>query len=149
MNIKGPDFNAMAAAVVKQLETQMKTTADNMAVDMRQHLQDGKHIDTGQLINSISTRTENTGTEINAYIDIGAESENGAWYAEFLEFGTGIYNESGNGRQSPWQYKDRKGNWHTTQGMEADPFIRPSVAAHIGELEDGIKQAMDLKRYKK
>ena len=106
-------------------------------------------VDTGQLVGSITSRTERTPTEINAYIDIGAKSENGAWYAEFVEYGTGIYNENGDGRQTPWRYKDREGNWHTTSGQEPQPFIRPAVAEHIGELDEKIKMAMDLKRYGK
>lgn len=143
------NFDALKENVIIGVQMKMAEVAEHIAEDMRQHLADGGHIDTGNLYNSISTKTERTDKEINAYIDIGAESDEGAWYAEFIEFGTGIYNENGDGRQTPWRYQDREGNWHTTSGQQADPFIRPSVAAHIGELDQGIKEAMDIRRYGK
>lgn len=141
------DFNKVKEGVVRGIMVQMEKTGEDIAQSMRDKLIAGDHIDTGELVSSIHVDTEQDGGEINTYISIDAKN-NGTWYAEFIEFGTGIHNENG-GRQTPWKYKDRNGEWHTTQGMEADPFIRPSVAEHIGEFEDGIKTAMDLKRYGK
>lgn len=43
---------------------------------------------------------------------IGSNYENAIWE----EFGTGLYAVNGNGRKTPWRYKDAKGNWHTTKG---------------------------------
>ncbi len=51
-------------------------------------------------------------------------------YAPYVEFGTGIYAEKG-GRQTPWKYKDSKGQWHTTVGMKPHHFLRDSVATHL------------------
>lgn len=135
--------------IINGVKARMQMCAERMAEDMRKSLDAGGHIDTGNLINSIHTSGETNDAEISVYVDIDAVSENGTWYAEFLEFGTGIYNERGNGRQTPWKYKDRHGVWHTTQGMQADPFIRPAVAAHIGELEEGVQEEMSLERYKR
>lgn len=137
-------INKLKEEMLADLQRQLTETADAMADSMRARCP----VDTGQLVSSISTRTERTESEINAYIDIGATSKEGAWYAEFVEYGTGIYNENGDGRQTPWRYQDREGNWHTTQGQEPQPFIRPAVAEHIGELDERIKQSMDLRRYR-
>jgi len=143
------EIGAMLSGIPVQVARTMDQTAENMVRSMKERLEAGDHIDTGRLIGSISADTELSGNEIITDINITAKSEEGTWYAEFLEYGTGIYNESGNGRQTPWAWQDRDGNWHTTRGMHADPFIRPSIAEHIGELDAGISHDIgDLKRYK-
>lgn len=49
-------------------------------------------------------------------------------YAPYIEYGTGLFAEDGNGRQDvPWHYKDDEGNWHTTSGMKPQPFMRPAL----------------------
>ncbi|PEA74970.1 HK97-gp10 family putative phage morphogenesis protein [Bacillus wiedmannii] len=46
----------------------------------------------------------------------------------YLEKGTGIYAEDGNGRQTPWMYRDPKsGKMVKTQGQHAQPFLRPAA----------------------
>lgn len=42
-----------------------------------------------------------------------------------------------------WIYKDRHGNWHTTRGMAADPFIDPALKNAVPLLEEtfGINMA--------
>lgn len=47
-------------------------------------------------------------------------------YAPYLEFGTGIYAESGNGRKSAWAYKDENGKWRHTRGSRPQPHLRPA-----------------------
>ena len=143
------EITTLKNLILDKVQTNMREVAGRMADDMQNRLAAGNHIDTGNLISSITPGAERDDKEITAYIDITAESEKGAWYAEFLEFGTGIYNERGDGRQTPWKYQDREGKWHQTQGMQADPFIRPSVAAHIGELEGKIDEALNIERYKR
>lgn len=45
--------------------------------------------------------------------------------AIYEEFGTGEGALHGDGRKTPWRYKDRKGQWHTTHGKQAQrPFFR-------------------------
>lgn len=44
---------------------------------------------------------------------IGSNYENAIWE----EFGTGIYASGGNGRKTPWVYKDEKG-FHRTRGKK-------------------------------
>ena len=142
-------FEKMAEAVAVDLRARMGQVVEAMAEDMRSSLEAGGHIDTGNLINSIHSGTTQDGDTITGYVDIDAESAEGTWYAEFLEFGTGVHNENGDGRQTPWRYKDRHGEWHTTSGMQADPFIRPAVAAHIGDLDRAVSESLDLRRYKR
>jgi phage gpG-like protein len=48
-------------------------------------------------------------------------------YAPYVEYGTGIYAESGNGRKTPWSYFSKKYGWVTTRGMVARPHLRPAL----------------------
>jgi len=54
--------------------------------------------------------------------------EVGVHYAIYVEFGTGIYAEGGDGRKTPWVYwSDKLDRWVFTQGMKAQPFWFPSI----------------------
>ena len=58
------------------------------------------------------------------------------FYAVYVELGTGIFAEKGNGRKTPWVWKDFNGKWHFTRGMAPRPFLRPAVEEHIDELRE-------------
>lgn len=79
-------------------------------------------VDTGHLRNSITHTTEDNGKTVV----IGSA----VTYAPYVELGTGKYAEGGGGRQTPWRYQDSKGNWHTTSGMPARPYLRPAIEEH-------------------
>ncbi|MBU8787138.1 MULTISPECIES: HK97-gp10 family putative phage morphogenesis protein [Bacillus] len=77
-------------------------------------------IDGGNLKNSIEIDYKDGG--LTAVISVGAS------YAIYVEYGTGIYAEDGNGRKTPWVYYDTKLNqWVFTRGMRAQPFWNPAV----------------------
>lgn len=49
-------------------------------------------------------------------------------YAPFVHEGTGIYSRTGMGRkQVPWSYRDARGDWHTTSGMQSNPFLEKAA----------------------
>ena len=50
-------------------------------------------------------------------------------YAPYVEYGTGLFAEGGNGRtwDLPWAYQDERGEWHTSSGQEPHPFMRPAL----------------------
>lgn len=56
------------------------------------------------------------------------------FYSVYVELGTGIHAVGGDGRKTPWVWKDFNGKWHFTRGMEARPFLRPAVEDHIDQL---------------
>lgn len=89
-------------------------------------------VDTGNLRNSI-THTVDTNEKI-AYI--GTNSE----YATYVEMGTGEYYPGG--RPKPWSYQDEKGNWHTTAGQRAQPYLKPAVADHAEQYKNIIQKAL-------
>lgn len=89
---------------------------------------------TGELRRSITSKVENNQGIIFTPLE----------YAPYVEYGTGLFAEDGNGRQDvPWHYQDDKGQWHTTSGMHPQPFMRPALNEHRVEilriLKEGIK----------
>lgn len=65
-------------------------------------------------------------------------------YALYVELGTGIFAEKGNGRKTPWVWKDQNGKYHFTRGMKPQPFLRPAITEHLDEFEEiAITEAED------
>lgn len=76
----------------------------------------------GELRRSIESRVEHSGDNLVGIVSTPLE------YAPYVEYGTGLFAEDGNGRQDvPWCYKDEKGEWHTTKGQEPKPYLRPAL----------------------
>ena len=64
-------------------------------------------------------------------------------YAPYVEYGTGIHAEGGNGRKDvPWHYRDDKGEWHSTSGMEPQPYMRPALDENREEVKRLIGEAL-------
>ncbi|KAA0956632.1 HK97 gp10 family phage protein [Planococcus sp. ANT_H30] len=80
-------------------------------------------VDDGSLRDSITLRIENGG--------LGAVIHVGAFYAIYVNYGTGIYAEGPGGSRAkkiPWTYWSPKLNrWVTTSGMRAQEFWEPAV----------------------
>ena len=87
--------------------------------------------DTGALARSITSKIEDTEGIIFTPLE----------YAPYVEYGTGLFAEEG-GRNTPWIYKDDKGEWHKTSGQKPQPFMRPALAENrekiINILKEGI-----------
>ena len=93
--------------------------------------------DTGALRNSITSKVENRNGHIAGVIFTPLE------YAPYIEYGTGLFAESGGRKDVPWNYQDDKGEWHSTSGQKPQPFMRPAVEDNrnkiIEILGEGIK----------
>lgn len=96
----------------------------------------GWYVRTGNLRNSITHETMTDDHSVT--IAIGSAVE----YAPYVELGTGIYAEDGKGRKTPWRYLGSDGNWHTTSGMPARPYIRPAVENHIKEYQEVLQSEL-------
>ena len=89
---------------------------------------------TGELRRSITSKIE--GTKGIVYTPLE--------YAPYVEYGTGLFAEGGNGRKDvPWWYQDDKGEWHSTSGQHPQPYLRPALhenrEAILRLLREGIK----------
>lgn len=84
-------------------------------------------VDTGRLRSSVTTATDRAeGNGVHS-VTVGTNVE----YAPYIEYGTGIYAENGNGRKTPWRWVGDSVKWkggHTTRGSHAYPFLRPALA---------------------
>ena len=126
-------LNAMKQQVQKALE-ECGLLAEGYA---QVNLTEQKAVDTGNLRNSITHKVVVNDQEKRCYIGTNVE------YAPYVEFGTGIYAEAGDGRRTTWVYKDDKGTWHRTNGMKSRPYLRPAVSDHVDTykqvIEDNLK----------
>lgn len=74
----------------------------------------------GDLRNSIQSKVETRNGDVVGVVftPLG--------YAPYVEYGTGLFAESGGRKDVPWHYKDDEGEWHSTNGMHPHPFMRPA-----------------------
>lgn len=93
--------------------------------------------DTSNLANSITSKVETTGGEVVGTVFTPL------YYAPYVEYGTGLFAEDGNGRQDvPWRYQDDKGEWHTTSGQHPQPFMRPALDENREQVIQILKEGV-------
>ena len=83
-------------------------------------------VDSGQLRQSINHKVEDNAGWVSTNVE----------YAPYVEIGTGIYSSEGGGRQTPWVYKDAKGEWHRTSGSRPQPFMKPALEQNTSKIID-------------
>lgn len=134
-------FKQYRSRVTRNTETALRTAAAKMTREMRATVP----VDTGALKSSIRYSVSKATGEIVVRIHANAQGGNGAKYAEFIEFGTGIYNEHGGGRATPWivtaVVHGQLRTWKT-HGMRPQPFIRPAFRKYAPELQKMIRESM-------
>ena len=93
--------------------------------------------DTGALRRSISSKVEVEGKEVIGTVFTPLE------YAPYVEYGTGLFAESGGRKDVPWHYQDDKGEWHSTNGIHPCPFMRSALLDNRNRIKNilmrGIK----------
>lgn len=93
--------------------------------------------DTGALRRSITSEITQEGNELVGYVFTPLE------YAPYVEYGTGLFAENGNGRKDvPWGYIDEKGEWHSTRGQKPQPYMRPALNESREEIVRIFKEAL-------
>ena len=139
-------FKQYRSRVTRNTKEAMKSAARKMTAEMRATVP----VDTGTLKRSIRFRgpfNENGHYVVRIYANAESKGDKPAKYAEFIEFGTGIYNEHGDGRTHdlPWTVTavvhGKLVTWKT-KGMRAQPFIRPAFRKYAPELQQMIQQSM-------
>ncbi len=89
---------------------------------------------TGDLSRSITSKVNVNGDQVEGIVFTPL------YYAPYVEYGTGLFAEGGNGRKDvPWHYQDDEGEWHTTSGMKPQPFMRPA----LNENREQIKRILE------
>ena len=82
--------------------------------------------DNGQLAQNIQYSVDGKGTTCTVY--------NPLEYAPYVEYGTGIFAEGGNGRKTPWLYEDDSGETHFTRGQHPHPYMRPALSDNRNQI---------------
>lgn len=59
-------------------------------------------------------------------------------HAPYVELGTGIYATDGQGRKSPWVWRDKNGKYHRTRGMRPRHMMRDAIADHKEEYKKTV-----------
>ena len=92
--------------------------------------------DTGALARSIQSKVENNNGSIQGVVFTPLE------YAPYVEYGTGLFAEGGNGRKDvPWAYEDEKtGKLIFTSGQKPQPYLRPALDENREKILRMIKE---------
>lgn len=91
----------------------------------------------GDLARSITSKIETSGEEIIGTVFTPL------FYAPYVEYGTGLFAEDGDGRKDvPWHYQDDAGEWHTTSGQKPQPFMRPALDENREQILRIIKEGV-------
>lgn len=94
--------------------------------------------DTGALARSIQSKVENNNNSIQGVVFTPLE------YSAYIEFGTGLFAESGGRTDVPWSYQDDEGNWHTTKGQRPQPYMRPAIDNNREKIVKMIKEGFSI-----
>lgn len=91
-------------------------------------------VDTGQLKSSWGYKVDEHKNEAI----IGSPLENAIWN----EFGTGQYALHGDGRKTPWKYKDIKGKWHTTTGKRPQRTLFNAFERNKSKIQKALENKL-------
>ena len=91
----------------------------------------------GDLRRSITSKIERDGDDVRGIVYTPLE------YAPYVEYGTGLFAEKGDGRKDvPWHYQDDEGEWHSTSGQNPMPFLRPALDANREQIKRILREEL-------
>ena len=138
------DITNNLKGVLSQLEKNVEAANEAVGLAMEAHVKEGTPVGTvesthiknyhgGALRKSITHKV--VGNEVYVGTNLRV---NGKSYPIFVEVGTGIYAADGNGRKSPWVWRDKNGKYHFTHGIKPRHFMRNALMKpeHIREYKE-------------
>lgn len=127
-------FRDNSAKVKAALNEKTIGWLNEAAGEMEAQVKRNTKVGTGQLKNSWTYKVDESKGEAT----IGSPLENAIWE----EFGTGQYALHGDGRKTPWVYKDDKGNWHRTEGKHPHRALNNAFTTLKGALKSRLEQIL-------
>ena len=127
-------FEDYTLKVIEKINGSVGVALEQSAALLEKEVKRTARKDTGQLRNSWQHKVVES--EHTAYI--GSPLENAIWE----EFGTGEHAANGNGRKTPWVYKDRKGDWHTTTGKRPQRTLENAYNSTKDKIEKLISNTL-------
>lgn len=112
-------LNTLGADVDKIVDNAIYQGAQKIQSDAKQLIKAKGAFDTGRLHGSIEVERISSGYAIGTNLE----------YAPYIEYGTGPLGDPSvpHTTRKFWRYKDENGNWHTSHGMKARPYLRPAL----------------------
>lgn len=98
-----------------------------------------------KLKSNIIVKDETKDGELLVYCGIFSPLVN---YAVYVEYGTGIHAENGQGRKDPWiapMVIDGEDTFRWTEGMHPQPFLRPAWDEKKDEVQKILVQALQAR----
>lgn len=93
---------------------------------------------TGALANSIKSKREIDGNKVLGIVFTELE------YAPYVEYGTGLFAENGQGRKTGWAYEDEKtGETIWTRGQKPQPYLRPALNENREKIVEDLKEGIN------
>lgn len=123
-----------SAEVLAAMKEQVLLGLEAIGQEAEGYAKDECPVDTGRLRNSIAHKV----VEDEKAVYIGTNVE----YGIYVEYGTGIYADNGQGRQTPWFYVDDKGEGHYTRGMKPRHFLKKAVSNHGSHYKSIMEAAL-------
>lgn len=133
------DENSLRKLVEQQLNSdQIKQAMGRVCALVERTAKEKAPKDTGALRRSITSNVKEEADYIVGTIYTPLE------YAPYVEYGTGLFAENGNGRSDvPWSYKDDEGNWHSTFGQNPHPYMRPALTDNKEKILQIFEEAFE------
>lgn len=127
------EFNSNGDEILSELENACVRALERIGSQAEGYAVDLVPVDTGNLRSSIAHTVD--AAEKVAYVGTANK------YAVYVEMGTGLYVDGG--RKTPWVYKDEKtGEWRTTHGQKAQPYLKPALTDHVQTYENIVKDEL-------
>ena len=112
-------LNTLGTNVDEIVDNALYQGAQKIQGDAKRLIEAKDAFDTGRLHGSISVEAIPNGYAIGTDVE----------YAHCVEYGTGLLGDPTvpHTTRKYWRYKDENGNWHTSHGMKARPYLRPAL----------------------
>lgn len=123
--------------LIQKLESMVDSTKIEMALGkacalVERAAKENAPKGTGELRRSITSKVENEEGIVYTPLE----------YAPYVEYGTGLFAESGGRTDVPWVYKDDEGKWHSTKGQKPQPYLRPALNENRTKILEMIKEGL-------
>jgi hypothetical protein len=136
-DLKFTDNSDLIMNATKKQVNQALTVIGSNVSDMAKsliHSSEYVKLSTGRLKNSLTFYVQDAFDNDKCVVHVGSNVE----YAVYVEEGTGIYYAGG--RTIPWVYKDYKGEWHRTSGMQPQHYLRTACQREQAKYPEILKQ---------
>lgn len=93
-------------------------------------------VQTGALRRSIQTNVNFYGDITEGHVFSNLD------YAPYVEYGTGLFAENGDGQKEQWSFQAEDGQWYTTSGQSPHPYLRPALIENKEKVKQKILEGI-------